>query len=32
MDCTAATVDRYNDQFFAINEGLMSLQDFLNKL
>lgn len=32
IDCADATVDRYNDQFFAINEGMMSLQDFLNKL
>ena len=29
--CSCSTVDRYNDQFFAINEGILSLADFIEK-
>lgn len=32
IDCAATTVDRYNDQFFAINLGLTTIQEFLEKM
>ena len=32
IDCTTTTVDQFNDLFFAVNEGMISLQDFLKKI
>ena len=32
IDCTTAAADRFIDQFFAINEGKMSRQEFLNQM
>ncbi len=32
IDCACATVDNYNDQFLAIDKGLLSISDFLAKL
>lgn len=31
IDCACAMVDRYNDRFFALNKGIMSLSDFIAK-
>ncbi len=32
IDCACMTVDEYNDQFLAINKGLLSISDFIAKL
>ena len=29
IDCTCAMVDKYNDQFLAVDKGLMSINDFV---
>ncbi len=31
LACTCAMVDKYNDQFFAINKGFMSIEEFMEK-
>ena len=31
ISCSCATVDKYNDQFLAIDKGLLSIGDFLKK-
>lgn len=31
ISCTCQTVDQYNDRFFALNKGLITLADFLEK-
>lgn len=31
ISCTCAMVDKYNDKFFALSKGLLSLQDFLTQ-
>ncbi len=31
ISCASAMVDRYNDEFFLINSGLMSISDFIEK-
>lgn len=30
IDCSCGTVDRYNDRFFAVSKGLMSVEEFIN--
>jgi len=30
--CSYSTVERYNDQFFAVCKGFMELEEFLAKL
>ena len=29
ISCSCATVDRYNDQFLALNKGMLSINDFI---
>lgn len=29
IDCSCAMIDRYNDKFFAISKGMMTIQEFL---
>lgn len=29
IDCACAMIDRYNDKFFAIGKGMMTIQEFL---
>ena len=31
ISCACAMVDKYNDQFLAINKGVMSINDFIEK-
>ncbi len=31
IDLTSFVVDKYNDKFFALNKGLISLEDFMKK-
>ena len=31
MNVSVGTIDRYNDQFFMISKGMMSIQDFITK-
>lgn len=31
IDCSCAMVDKYNDQFLAIDKGMLSVEDFLQK-
>lgn len=31
ISCSCAMVDRYNDQFLALNKGMMSITDFIAK-
>jgi hypothetical protein len=31
IQCALSTVDRYNDKFFALNKGFISIEDFLNE-
>ncbi len=31
VSCTCSTVDKYNDQFLAIDKGVMSIADFIQK-
>lgn len=31
IDCACATVDKYNDQFLAINKGMLDVTDFIAK-
>ncbi len=31
IDCSCAMVDKYNEQFFAIDKGFLSITDFLEK-
>lgn len=30
IDCSCATVDRYNDKFLALNKGIIGIADFIN--
>lgn len=32
INCSAQTVDEYNDKFFAISKGLLSISDFLDSI
>ncbi len=31
ISCSCVTVDRYNDQFLAIDKGILSVEDFIDK-
>ena len=31
IDCSAYTVDEYNDKLFALNKGMISIADFISK-
>ena len=31
ISCACAMVDKFNDQFLALNKGLMSITDFIEK-
>ena len=31
VSCACVTVDEYNDKFLAIDKGLISIDDFINK-
>ena len=32
IDIAVETVDQYNDKFFAVSKGLISIEDYLNQL